>query len=273
MSGDGSHPSNGASGQNDFLSRWSQRKVEARQKPVGLDDAVETDELSEAIQSTAATQSTATEEPAEELDLLSDDELLEHLDLPDPDTMQQGDDFTAFMKEAVPARLRNRALRKLWLSNPALANVDMLVDYGDDFTDAATVIPGMTTAYEVGKGIVRKIEELAEEDPAQEELASDAAAEDVEIGVEDVGTPADAGQDDDPAFEARVTDETGQDGQADNWSRQNVSDHSPESTHNFETEANSGKAESAEAAPEDAESDNAQIAALAVHRMRFSFDG
>ncbi len=142
----------------EFLSRWSRLKAEAKDKPV------ESDALQAEGEGAATRADMAPQLTSQQLEDMTDDELLQHFDLPEPDSLQQGDDFTAFMKAAVPARLRNRALRKLWLSNPALANVDMLVDYGDDFTDAAMVVPGMTTAYQVGKGIVRKLEELAEQD-------------------------------------------------------------------------------------------------------------
>lgn len=91
----------------------------------------------------------------------SDEEVLAELDLPDPDSLKQGDDFSAFMAKAVPDRLRRRALRRLWLSNPVLANLDELLDYGEDFTDAATVVADMQSVYRVGKGMVRD-EDLAE---------------------------------------------------------------------------------------------------------------
>ncbi|MEP0522229.1 MAG: DUF3306 domain-containing protein [Hyphomicrobiales bacterium] len=146
----------------DFLSRWSRRKVEAKEQEV-IDQAadIEQPDLHE------ADEKQLTEEQIAEL---SDEEILEELGLPDPDTMQAGDDFKSFMEKTVPARIRNRALRKLWLSNPALANVDMLVDYGEDFTDAATVVPDMKTAYEVGKGIAKRFEEMAEKLKLEEEL-------------------------------------------------------------------------------------------------------
>jgi len=47
-----------------------------------------------------------------------------------------------------------------------LPDVDMLVDYGEDYTDAATVIENLQTTYQVGKGMLKHIEEMAR----QEEL-------------------------------------------------------------------------------------------------------
>ena len=73
--------------------------------------------------------------------------------------MHAGDDFSAFMKNTVPAALRNRALRTLWRSDPVLANVDMLVDYGEDFTGKNDPIGAIKTIYRVGKGMLPDKEE------------------------------------------------------------------------------------------------------------------
>lgn len=109
----------------------------------------------------------------------TDAELLAELELPDPDNLGEGDDFTVFLTETIPARIRTRALRRLWLTNPVLANVDGLVDYGEDFTDASCVIENMQTAYQVGKGMTAHVDEMArqaaEEAEVQEELAPDVA--------------------------------------------------------------------------------------------------
>jgi len=104
----------------------------------------------------------------------TDADILAEFDLPDPDMLQPGDDVSGFMAKAVPDRLRRRALRRLWRLNPVLANVDGLVDYGEDYTDAACVIENMQTAYQVGKGMLAHIEALA----ADAEEAKDDAPED-----------------------------------------------------------------------------------------------
>ncbi|MGJ8532798.1 MAG: DUF3306 domain-containing protein [Alphaproteobacteria bacterium] len=195
MSADDKYSADTAPDQRDFLSRWSQRKVEAKRKDTSNQEQLQTEDLQD-LADDASTQLTA-----EEMELLSDEQLLDHFDLPDPDSLKQGDDFTVFMKSAIPARIRNLALRKLWLSNPVLANVDMLVDYGDDFTDAATVMPDMKTAYQVGKGIVRKIEELAGTDESEETESVVAEAEThPETVVDDVIEP----EDEEPSLESSL---------------------------------------------------------------------
>lgn len=94
----------------------------------------------------------------------TDAEILEELELPDPDTLTDKDDFSQFLSSAVPERLRRRALRRLWRLNPVLANVDGLVDYAEDYTDAATVISNLQTVYQVGKGMFDRFAKEAEAD-------------------------------------------------------------------------------------------------------------
>ena len=98
------------------------------------------------------------------LENMAEAEMLEALDLPDPDTLTQGDDFSVFMAKTVPDQIRRRALRTLWRSNPVLANVDMLVDYGEDFTDSAMAVENIQTAYQVGKGMLKHIQEIARQE-------------------------------------------------------------------------------------------------------------
>ena len=118
------------------------------------------------VEAEAATEARAAEAEAQalreaELATKSDTEILEELNLPDPDTLVQGDDFSAFMARAVPERIRRRALRRLWVSNPLLANLDGLLDYDADYTDKACVVENMKTAYQVGKGMLAHVEEMA----------------------------------------------------------------------------------------------------------------
>ena len=130
---------------------WSRRRAAVEAEAAAEDAARRATEAAEA-------RAVLEREQAEKTDA----ELLAELDLKDPDTMIEGDDFAAFMRASVPDHLRRRALRRLWRTNPVLANLDGLVDHGEDFTDAATVMPGMKTAYQVGRGMLRHVVALAE---------------------------------------------------------------------------------------------------------------
>lgn len=96
----------------------------------------------------------------------SDEELLAEANLAAPETLDSADAVREFMNSALPQRLKTRALRQLWKLNPVLANLDGLVDYGEDFTDSATVIENLQTAYQVGKGMLKHVEELARQKEA-----------------------------------------------------------------------------------------------------------
>ena len=86
----------------------------------------------------------------------------------------------------------------MWLANPALANLDGLLDYGEDFTDSATVIENLQTAYQVGKGMtehvlemVRQAEAEAEQQraaPEADKLISGEATDDLEAAQAVGGT-------------------------------------------------------------------------------------
>lgn len=128
-----------------------------------------------------------------------DAEILAELDLPEPETVESPEDLRAFLKADLPARLRRRALRHLWRLNPVLANLDGLIDYGEDYTDGATVVEALQTAYEVGSGMMRRVEALAAEAEGAEtaETAETADGPDAP-GAAAAGEPAapiDAGSD------------------------------------------------------------------------------
>lgn len=127
----------------------------------------------------------------------SDAEVLEELGLPDPDDLAAGDDIKDFLADAVPQRLKTRALRRFWRLNPVLANLDGLLEYGEDYTDAATVVENLQTAYQVGKGMTAHVEALAKAAEADEVDAEGAPEHDAQDEADIV---AEAAQADDVAL-------------------------------------------------------------------------
>lgn len=106
-----------------------------------------------------------------------DAELLAEAGLKEPEALLSAEEVRAFLKHALPERLKRRALRRLWGLNPVLANVDGLVDYGEDFTDKAVCIENMQTLYTVGKGMLEQFKTLNEADEATEVALKDEADE------------------------------------------------------------------------------------------------
>ncbi|CAI8295688.1 MAG: Uncharacterised protein [Rhodobiaceae bacterium UBA7378] len=170
MSKDGdSKPSDLTGGESGFLTRWSARKTQIAQ---GL-------EVPEEAADYAALAADDTDHQAAESDedaALSDAELLEKYELPDPAEIEEEAGLDKFFDGKTPERLRQMALRRLWRINPFFGFVDEMVEYGEDYTDAATVIEGMQTAYQAGKGYLQKVLSPEEEAAEQAKLAAEEAS-------------------------------------------------------------------------------------------------
>lgn len=177
----------------EFLRRWSRRKSESREKlrrtsgtgeedrqASGMagrversEDNWETARLSEGPESMNA-------RPEPEHELTEED--FKHVDF---DALDYGSDYQQFMSKGVPEAIQRKALRKLWQSNPILANIDGLNDYDDDFTDTALAVDAIKTAYKVGRGYLSD-EEL-------EEMSKIGKAEAAGDGSDDTAATADDG--------------------------------------------------------------------------------
>jgi hypothetical protein len=141
-----------------FLARWSQRKRAARQTDQGAaPDPVEPPVPAPAPE--AMPPETRDPSPAAAL--------------PDPATLDASSDFSPFLRQDVPVDLHRQALRRLWRLDPIYNRLDGLDDYCEDYTDKATVVKGMRTAYRVGRGFLERAADAAA--PAAEPVAANSA--------------------------------------------------------------------------------------------------
>lgn len=185
------------------LGRWARRKAEAR-KEAALEEAPAVEESAELVEPEVEPES---EEEALELLRERDPELGERIAGIDIDKLEYEDDFSIFMNKKVPEILRRRALSKLWLLNPILANVDGLNDYDDDFTLATSALREFKSAYIPGKGYTFPEDEEVEEDEVGEGEEEDVVAE-----VEDEPVEDEAGEDEAEALvEVVAAEETERD--------------------------------------------------------------
>ncbi|MGE0845484.1 MAG: DUF3306 domain-containing protein [Flavobacteriaceae bacterium] len=125
------------------LSRWSRRKrgqvLDANEEPLPA----------EAVADEAAL--------AEEPDAGGDEErMLTEADLPDIESLDYGSDFSAFLQKNVPIHLHKMAMRKLWLSDPVIANLDGLNDYDLDYTLNEAMELAAQSAEDLARGTKRK---------------------------------------------------------------------------------------------------------------------
>jgi hypothetical protein len=162
------------------LHRWSERKARARRQEKSLETVAEEApaELTVAVD--------------EEGEVEAEAEVA--VDLPDIESLDKDSDYSVFMGKGVPEHLKRLALRKLWRSDPLLAGVDGLVDYGEDFTRSELMGDAVKTIYRVGKGLIDDAEKLAEIDDA-EKLAEE----------EELGDGVDGGEDEDEVAGAQPT--------------------------------------------------------------------
>jgi len=121
-----------------FLKHWSKLK---RPEP---DKASDIDEANAAAKTDEAEKAAEADPPP---------------DLPDIDTLDAESDFTGFLKDGVPERLKRAALQKLWRSSPELAVLDGLNDYDEDYSIVDTVVEAVTSAYKAGEGYIDDVEE------------------------------------------------------------------------------------------------------------------
>lgn len=150
-----------------ILRRWSRRKLEVRRQEERTPEAdtpgrpaEEEDRAAPPNQKGEPAAGTSSDDIAGQED--------SGRDLPDLDSLDKDSDYSVFMREDVPEAMRNQALRKLWMSDPAFGKLDGLVEYGEDYTDAATVVEGMKSTYQAGLGYLREAEDAAPAEASEE---------------------------------------------------------------------------------------------------------
>jgi len=153
-----------------FLSGWSRRKLAAkRQEPAPPPADEEPEALPEPQPADAAP------EEVEDAELIAA--------LPSLDDIAAGFDIKPFLAKGVPAKLKNAAMRKLWLASPSVRDyVDPAVDYAWDWNAPGGVPGGGGILSE--QSVAKMVKDLIggsskpEEDQAGEELAQDATEQD-----------------------------------------------------------------------------------------------
>lgn len=176
-----------------FLGRWSRRKAET--KTVEGSVPVEVQDEQEARLTESETEQV--DQPPEAVDPAT---------LPDIDKMDASSDYSMFMQAGVPAELKTKALRKLWRVKPELANLDGLIDYGEDLTGSFKVVDHLKTAYKVGRGFLKQEDEDQAKDdkPAEQNgivdgnsaVESEEKVEKINQGQNDEEQPEAVAQDD-----------------------------------------------------------------------------
>lgn len=155
-----------------FISRWSKRKARNNIKDNSEVKKDSSEVKKDSLEQNKEKETSLVEEDEDEGEYedLNDDELLEKFKLPNPEKIKKEKGLDVFFKKGVPDRLRQIALRRVWKLNPIIRFADAEInDYHEDFTDAATVVEGMQTAYQVGKGYLSELLESQDDEGEQDE--------------------------------------------------------------------------------------------------------
>jgi hypothetical protein len=126
-----------------FLSRWS--RLKRREREQQSDAAVAEDapvEMPPVV--TAVAPDVDPEVEAKD----------PNADLPPIESLDKDSDYTVFLRAGVAPELRKQALSKLWRSDPVFANLDGLLEYGEDYSLPFKNPTAVATLYQVGKGMM-----------------------------------------------------------------------------------------------------------------------
>lgn len=170
-----------------FLTRWSSRKLASRTPPAREDaehaagaakGAVEDVALAKTQNKSENKTENKTEKTGKECDV-QDNSAFDPAQLPSLDSIGPDTDIAAFLRQDVPADLARAALRRAWTSDPAIKNFVGLVENGWDFNDPNAMAGfGPISAEEVARLAGKVIEALpnAANKAAPESQINDAAA-------------------------------------------------------------------------------------------------
>ena len=178
-----------------FLERWSRRKLAEGKAP---HPAPEAEHEQEQAPDEAAP---VTDEPEE--DSLDEAELAK---LPSLDAFTVKTDLAPFLRKGVPQALKNAAMRKMWMLDPAVRDhVDFAVDYAWDWNTPGGV-PGNAGAIS-HQSLTRMLDSLnpKPKDPATARSdAPDVASPEVEAPVASAPEAGEASGTSEPESQARV---------------------------------------------------------------------
>ncbi len=159
-----------------FLARWSRRKRDTRRDQPAPD--AEPERRDPDADAAAPAEDKPPADVAEPL--------------PDIDSLDKTSDFTVFLKEGVPEAIRRKALRRLWRTDPVLANLDGLNDYDEDFSAVGMVTEHLKTIYKVGKGYLDDEDEAPADEVSEDEVPEDEVSEDEVPVVQTAGDSSEA---------------------------------------------------------------------------------
>jgi hypothetical protein len=179
------------------LARWSRRKIAATQgeaTPEAIDgaDAGAVAEQASPVAGPSPDVTIAVDDAPESVAQTSNDKTPT---LPPIEELNAESDYTAFLRSGVPEAITRAALRKLWASDPVLANLDGLNNYDEDYNVVDQAITAAQTSYRPGLGYFDELEDkVAKLDDTLAELGAESreSSSEADLGPVDALNNGDA---------------------------------------------------------------------------------
>jgi hypothetical protein len=179
-----------------FLTRWSSRKLAARTSRARQD-------AEHAPRDAKATDGNDAVDEASKDGEPQDNPPFDLAQLPPIDSIGPETDVAAFLRKEVPPELTRAALRRAWTSDPAIKNFVGLVENGWDFNDPSAMSGfGPISAEEVARlagKVIEALPEAAPEDQTKETTASERQSQLASTDAPPVGSPEDTPKTVEPA--------------------------------------------------------------------------
>jgi hypothetical protein len=157
-----------------FASRWSRLKRRSREEEKAREEAPPPAEIKA--------------EEAKPADGEEQKKPFDISELPSVESLTKDSDYSGFMRAEVPEDLRQKALRKLWASDPVLSAPEVLDMHNLDYNNVPTFPEGLKTLFRVGQGMLDAAEEAAAEKKAA--AAAKPEGEDGDTAAPDTGNAA-----------------------------------------------------------------------------------
>jgi hypothetical protein len=155
-----------------FLTRWSSRKLANRTQSARQDAHAEHQPRDES----GAVENRALAETGKDGET-RDNQPFDPAQLPSLDSIGADTNIAAFLRRDVPPELTRAALRRAWISDPAIKNFVGLVENGWDFNDPSAMSGfGPISAEEVARlagKVIQALPEAAPEDQTKEVSTSE----------------------------------------------------------------------------------------------------
>ncbi len=163
---------------NGFFSRWQQRREQVAEEAENEQLQQAEEERQQVVQEAQPAQSEASSDADTQSVETAEDKVLTAEDLPDPDKIEEGGSFAAFMAKNVDPSAKKAALRALW-KQPHYNEVCGMAEYALDYSNQPLL--SAADSADLVKKVFRRVIEKEEKEREEQERAERLAAQQADL--------------------------------------------------------------------------------------------